>query len=124
MDQVSEFLKNVTLLHDLNRANIQLIEQTKQILAVQWLLGNIGILATVATAIVAYRFALKGVKAYAPKGYKLPSRWFYAMIISAALAMILYNSIPHMMPATANLSPEVEQLINEYSEKNDASSDN
>lgn len=112
INHITSMLDNLTMLRQINEANIAFMSQAKQILALQWLIGNIAIIAVFVIAIIAYRFANKATKAFAPQ-YVLPKRWLITLITIFAVTLIVFNILPNIIPVDLNLSPEMEKLVHE-----------
>ena len=92
-DQFNQMQFKLALLHEGLQATGPIIDQLKEILALQWALGNIFIIALFLIALRAYFFARKAIKAFNPE-YKLPGRWLYSMIACLAVGMFLFNALP------------------------------
>lgn len=113
---IESIVNNLQTLRQINEANVAFMEQSKEILAVQWFLGNIAILLVFVIAIIAYRFAGKALHAFAPK-YRLPRRWFFTLITCFTVVLLLFNLLPQLIPVNTGLSSETEKVVLQSSVK-------
>ncbi len=95
MDSTSTAIvgKKLELLYSGLKMTAPVIEQFKEILALQWMLGNVFIIALFLVALKAYFFSGKALKAFKPD-YKLPRRWLYSMIACLAISLFFFNAMP------------------------------
>jgi hypothetical protein len=92
-DQFNQMQFKLALLHEGLQATGPIIDQLKEILSLQWALGNFFIIALFLIALKAYWFARKAVKAFNSE-YKLPGRWLYSMIACLVIGIFLFNALP------------------------------
>ena len=87
------FQRNLIALQQGLDAAKPVIANLKKVLALQWFLGNIFIVAVFIIAAFAFRFNLKALKAFSPT-YKLPRRWIYGFVAFTVFSLLLFNYLP------------------------------
>jgi len=98
--ELSQFKYKLGLLHQALRNTSPIIDQMKEVLSLQWLLGNIGLIVVFLIGLKLYFFAKRAIRSFNPS-YTLPSRWLWIYITSFVLLFGLFNFLPRWIPINA-----------------------
>lgn len=90
---LESFQRNIATLQQGLASAQPVIENLKSVLALQWLLGNLGIVLVFGLGLKAYFFARKALRAMHP-GYSLPHRWLVVHLVLTLVALVGFNVLP------------------------------
>ena len=99
----------MTIMHTAFELHIvaETLNVARMILALQWALGNVLMLALFGAGVSLFIYARKAVNAFKPKEYKLPFHWFYGYIALIVISMLLFNVLPN----TIKMSTQSESFF-------------
>ena len=108
--EILRFQQSIDALHNMVQASRPVFESLRDVLALQWGLGNVAMILMLVVGLKTYFFAKKAIRAF-NKDYILPRRWLVIYIATCAIMMVLFNALP----SAIKIPMEYEGAINKLS---------
>ena len=94
---VEQLANQIVMLHNALEPFPVIVKQLKEVLALQWFIGTIGAVLTLALGLAIHFFCRRALKAIAPT-YKFPTRWIWAFTSVWCVSFLLFQFIPRWIP--------------------------
>lgn len=109
MEQALQLRESLHALHAVVQASRPVFETLREVLALQWALGNLAMVVLLAVGLKAYFFARKAIRAF-NQDYTLPRRWLIAYTSAWVICMTVFNALPSAIKIPVELPREVADL--------------